>query len=301
MKAGYINNNKYQKPFPKRLGENIIYNSRWIINKLKKGKEARTILFYPQYPSRRSVIYKVLQTLNYNITNNPAKKHHLAIYWENTTYREPDETINALIADNFVINQNCRDISKSTVEKIFKDVFDYSYAIDPKTHEGPLVKKNEVNAYHDGAIVMGPVEPEPGFVYQKLINNNYDNELVIDIRVPVFNGKIPFVYKKYKPNSSRFTPYRKSKHKRKKAELKTPDQLFSNTEIKNILSFTEKIRLDYGELDILRDADDKKIYIIDVNNTPYGPPSFGKKLKKEVLQGLGNLFEREFIHSTPSH
>jgi hypothetical protein len=29
--------------------------------------------------------------------------------------------------------------------------------------------------------------------------------------------------------------------------------------------------LDFGELDILRDNDDGRIYIVDVNNTPSGP------------------------------
>ena len=31
--------------------------------------------------------------------------------------------------------------------------------------------------------------------------------------------------------------------------------------------------IDYGELDILRDNNDGRIYIVDANNTPSGPPN----------------------------
>jgi hypothetical protein len=35
--------------------------------------------------------------------------------------------------------------------------------------------------------------------------------------------------------------------------------------------------LEFGELDILRDNLSQKIYILDVNNTPSGPPNHIKK------------------------
>lgn len=31
--------------------------------------------------------------------------------------------------------------------------------------------------------------------------------------------------------------------------------------------------LDYGELDVLRDTEDGKLYVADVNNTPWDPPT----------------------------
>jgi len=40
-----------------------------------------------------------------------------------------------------------------------------------------------------------------------------------------------------------------------------------------ISEFCSRIGLDYGELDVLRNKDDGKIYIVDVNYTPWGPPA----------------------------
>jgi hypothetical protein len=31
--------------------------------------------------------------------------------------------------------------------------------------------------------------------------------------------------------------------------------------------------LDYGEVDVVRDAGDKRIYVLDLNKTPLGPPN----------------------------
>lgn len=36
--------------------------------------------------------------------------------------------------------------------------------------------------------------------------------------------------------------------------------------------FTEKLGLDWGGLDVLRDLDDGRIYIVDANKTDMGPP-----------------------------
>lgn len=56
-------------------------------------------------------------------------------------------------------------------------------------------------------------------------------------------------------------------------KILSAEKAFWTYEITAILNFCKEIGLDYGELDILRDKDDKKIYIVDVNNTPWGPPN----------------------------
>ena len=48
------------------------------------------------------------------------------------------------------------------------------------------------------------------------------------------------------------------------------DDLFSAAEQQRILAFCHEMRLDFGELDVLRDDDDGRIYIIDANKTPAG-------------------------------
>jgi len=46
--------------------------------------------------------------------------------------------------------------------------------------------------------------------------------------------------------------------------------------------------LDYGELDVLRNKNDGKIYIVDVNNTPQGPPANTEKEQGiEAIRKIG--------------
>ena len=57
-----------------------------------------------------------------------------------------------------------------------------------------------------------------------------------------------------------------------------------------------KLGIDYGEFDVLRDKD-RRIYVVDANNTPYGPPnelSEGDCTRALVL--LANEFVRLIEH-----
>ncbi len=234
-----------------------------------------------------------MRSLKYNMTNNPRRNHHLTIYWDYDTYRKPDKEILELAKQESVINFNCRDISKSYVEKKFHEVFGYSYSVDSTNYTLPYVKKSERNASHDGIILKKPVKPEKGFVYQKLINNSYNNELVVDIRVTIINYKIPLAFLKYKAKSSRFRHF--SKSNKKSVEVHPIDKTLSTNEIKKTIDFCKALGLEYGELDILRDINNNRIYIIDANNTPTGP-TCKKRTKKESINKIAEVFVAEFIN-----
>jgi hypothetical protein len=270
------------------------YLIKWGIRIIKTGKAVKTILLYPQYPGRKSVIFKILTKLKCNITNNPKKKHNLVVYWHDTTYRNHDSIIKAFSEKELVVNLNCTNISKSNVDKVFGEVFGYTSIVNPESFSGFMVKKSEINASHDGIIIQGPVTPEEGFIYQKVINNIYNEQFVVDIRIPIINGKMVIGYLKYKWIDSRFANFSKKMLNFKEPEVLPIGNLLSEEEIKLITSFCHRIGLDYGELDVLRDNDDKKIYIIDVNNTPTGP-TVNKKLKAESISALASLFEKEFL------
>lgn len=274
--------------------ENFLYFIKWGLRIIQTGGRVRVVLFYPQYPGRKSVIYKVLRELKCNITNNPTKKHHLVVYWDNTTYRNANQTISKLAQERIVVNLKCTDISKSRVDKVFSEVFGYSSVVDPKLFKGKMVKKSEINASHDGIIVEGPIEPEEGFIYQKLIDNTYDEKVVVDMRIPVIKGILPFAYLKFKPITTRFAHYRMDMMQNKKPELRPIKELLSNDEVERIVVFCNRIGLDYGEIDVLRDKGDKRIYIIDVNNTPNGP-SVEKSMKRESIRKLAEIFNDRFL------
>ena len=278
------------------LFKNIIYIFTWGSRIITTGNKVKTILLYPQYPGRKAVINKMAKSLGYNITNNPQKNHQLVVYWQDSTYREPDSVIQSLAQKELAVNLRCTNISKSKVDDVFEDVFGYSSIVNPTTFSGLMVKKSEINASHDGVIVQGPLTPEVGYIYQKVINNEHDKQFVVDMRIPVINGRMIWGYLKYKSISSRFANFSKNILSIKEPEVLPINNLLTAKEMELITSFCQRIGLDYGELDVLRDNDDKKIYMIEVNNTPTGP-TVNKKLKKVCVK----LFEAEFIHSQHSN
>src|SRR3972149_6205746 len=127
------------------------------------------------------------------------------------------------------------------------------------------------NALHKGQTIECPTEPREGdFVYQKLICNETEDGFVEDMRVPIYGNRTPFVYLKYRSVKDRFVD---REHTNTKATIVEVDEVLSVNELNNIYRFCEKIGLDYGELDVLRDKDDGRIYIVDANIAPSGPPS----------------------------
>lgn len=231
----------------------------------KLNEKTLKILFYPEYPQKTPYRYSIIQMckiLGYNMTNNPDDQFDLVIRWEDQTFAKINDKMKVLGEKNKIINLKCIDISKQHIEKVFTEVFGYKSFLNPVTYKGVCVKKSNLNGQHDGEIIQCPVEKiEKDFVYQKLINNRHDDEFVVDMRVPIFNKTIPFAFLKYKPENDRFSLS-------VKGTMEEVDNVFSLEEIEKILLFCEKLSLDCGELDIVRDNSDNRIYILDANNTP---------------------------------
>ncbi len=223
----------------------------------------RCILLYPEKPRFDSYVLLYMgRFFGWRITNDVNDKYDLAIFWEATTFRKANDTIKELSQKYPVLNQNCFDISKQHVDTCFKKVFGYSPMVNPLTYTGLCVKKSDKNGAHDGKIIECPIEKtEDGYVYQKLIDTEMEEKFVSEVRVPVFNKTIPFVYYKLSPIEDRFNISVKGR-------VIPPQDHFSKDELKKILKFCEHIGMDYGELDTLRDRHDGTLYIIDANNTP---------------------------------
>lgn len=251
-------------------------------------------LFYPQPPKHRSIIYKICFISGYRITCDPALAHDLAFSWEIATHRNPDATLAALDRRTPVINLRCTDISKRRVDEVFREVFGYSLMIDPRQYRGPCVAKSDLNAEHDGRILQCPVETvQEGSVYQRLVNNRVEGDLVMDIRVPVLRDHIPFAYIKYH-HAAENVRFREA-HAATLAEL---SERVSAGEARKILEFCARIGLDFGELDMLRDNDDGRLYIVDVNNTPRGPPrTMSPRDHWHALRRYQAEFERMFLRA----
>ena len=206
------------------------------------------------------------------------------------TWRKPDDTLASIRRRGRCINADCLDISKDNIQRHFARVFGYSLAVDPKSFDGLCVEKSNVNFKHDGRVVRCPiVEPRDDCVYQKLIDNRYEDNMVGEIRVPVFGKRIPFVCLKYRYLNNRFRNYFR-------AVLCKSEDILSDAELKLIADFCEQLKLDYGELDVLRDNGDGRIYIVDANTTPTAPPRHLSWADEwHVIRCMADTFAQEFL------
>ena len=147
-----------------------------------------------------------------------------------------------------------------------------------------MLEKSEGNAVHDGREIEGPLSQDylqSGKVYQRIIDNRTVGGLFEDLRVVVINGQVPVVYRKRKSGEVRYT--------NETAELdltKSPKTVFSEAEMDQIVSLSSKMRAEFAELDVLRDRQDGRIYCVDLNPTPYGPPAGLKEADRAVALRL---------------
>lgn len=244
----------------------------------------KNVFFYPHKPHPMEVLYKVFYLSGYRITNDPHMKADIIVNYEDTTVRTHNDIAKYLKGNEYVINRYCVDISKEKVEKMFREIFGYGLAINPQTYKGNYVKKSNFNAMHDGVVLTKPEKPERGYIYQRVVNNQI-KDTVLDFRVPFIMGAIPFVYLKYRPVETRFS------NTNRYAKISDTKDIFSQDEIAKIIEFCKLMGLDYGELDILRDSDNKRIYIMDVNNTPSGPPNhIQKEDYRKALSMIADTF-----------
>jgi hypothetical protein len=188
------------------------------------------------------------------------------------------------------INGRCVDIRKSHVAAVFETVFGYPLALDPTGYCGPMVTKPESNGTHGGCVLLGPVLPVIGSVYQKLIDTADENNQCNDLRTPCIGGQPVLVWRKRKQANKRFGIENQS------ATLHAVTDIFSGEEIALIVAFNVAMGLECGGLDILRDKADGRIYIVDVNKTDVGPLiALTWPVKMKSMQILGNALRAWLI------
>ncbi len=254
-----------------------------IIGKTILLQKKTYLLCYPQLPSKKTTLAKIAKRNRWIISNNPKIKASIKIYWHDSSI----DNTNYPIDLRDYLNNNCRDILKANVDHHFYNAFGYKTAIQAETHQGKAVEKSEYNAKHNGTIVECPL-PQSKInkecIYQILINNCCDNNLYEDLRMPVINGSFPLVYRKLKSDAKRFEA------SPDKAILHQPKDFFDDSFLAKTREFCKQAGLQFGEMDILYNRDDKKYYIIDINKTPYGPP---KNLSPEDHQKAIKLLADE--------
>lgn len=251
--------------------------------RIVKGREPRArICFFPRKPRSYYAIWPVCQLADVKIVDDPAEAD-LHFYFEDREFRTAPL---AAPSNKPAFNIGCHDIRKSVVSRLFEETFGYSLTIDPAAHRGLAVEKSELNGKHDGRIVSCPiVTPRSDRVYQRLVDNTFDGREFVDIRTPIVGGRAPFVYLKRRTRDLRFS------NDNHRVDLASVDTLLSRDEQLKIAEFAHSIGLDFGGLDVLRDREDGRIYIVDANKTDMGPPSaLSAQEKLRAMRGLADGF-----------
>jgi len=257
QKHGFRNNYHPRTSWFEVLGKDIKFAFKDFKKRLKAGQKLPILLVYPDFPSKKTTIFKIADKLNYRITNQLHSDASVVMY----------------------------DISKNKVDEVHLNVYGYNTFIKPNEYSGIAVRKSDINALHDGEIIQCPIQDiDSKSVYQLLIDNTFDDNYVVDYRVPVIGDSIPLVYKKFKEYAVRFT------NQVHHATMHDTDSIFSKEEQTLILNFAKAMKVEFCEFDVLRHSDGR-IFIIDVNKTPYGPPAGLAETDLEVTK-LSEAFQR---------
>ena len=240
----------------------LYFKVRDFKNLFRKRSQVKTIAFYPQTPGPWFNIWQVSRLAQIKTVNEIDNSDYIFVF-EDSTYKEFDQT-SLSSSGKPLINGAINDISKEHVADIFETTFGYSLRIDPTTHHGLAIRKSNANGTHDGAVITCPINSSQiidGQSYQRLVDSTFDGKTSEDLRVACVMGELVLVYHKHKPLDDRFGTHYLT------VDVYEPHEVFSDEEVHLIKAFCKNMNLDFGAIDVMRDKNDERIYIVDVNKT----------------------------------
>jgi len=261
------------------------FTQTWRISRWVSGYKRPTIAFFPDKPRPWYFIWPVMHVSGAKVIDDPSEADIVMQFDDSTlTNNEAPETR----PDAVMVNFHCNDISKTLIGDVFEKAAGYDLAVDPRTFEGAMVEKSELNGAHDGRIIVGPMEPIEGKTYQRLIDNEIPGGMVEDLRTCIVGGEPTIVYRKRRLLERRFM------NENQQVLLDNIDKVYSDL----IRRFVAGINLDWGGIDVLRDKVTGKIHIVDANKTDMGPPialPLGGKLRatRRMAKGFARAFSQK--------
>jgi hypothetical protein len=217
------------------------------------------VWFTPTRPRPWYIIWAACAWAGFKLADR-AEDADAAFYFQDSTRGE------ATIAPHAKrFNFRCTDVSKSRVAATFERVFGYPLTLDPQAHQGQAVEKSEENGRHDGRLIACPAAPRAGHVYQHYVDTAL-NGVARDLRTCCVGGEPVIVMIKTKPAGMSFSIQNTN------VRAAPVHKVFSLDERRRIARFNKEMGLDWGSLDILRERESGRLYIVDVNKTDVGPP-----------------------------
>lgn len=242
-------------------GSRLLHRARQLAWTARHGRPPGFPLrmgFTPEAPRYFTLAYKLSLRMGIDIV--PTAEADVVFHWaDRTVLDEPPPTL-----EPRAVNRGVRDISKAHVGVLHQQIF--GYGLEPDQDASELVEKSDENARHDGRVVARP-SGTPGLVVQRLIDNRLDDAIVRDHRVAVVDGRIGMCAARYRQVEDRFL----SGHHNLHAVLHSPGAYFSPSEQAGMIEMVRAIGADWAELDVLRDRNSGRLYVVDVNPTPSGP------------------------------
>ena len=251
--------------------------------RVMRGKPSPvTLAFYPQPAGPWFNAWLAAKMAGLKIIKNVEAADHVFIF-DDVTHSTAGQNLSPEILKR-AINHKITDISKTHVAHIFQQVFGYGVSVDPLVYQGRAVAKSDKNGTHDGQIIncpVGSIQVDSRTAYQKLIDTVYDGRRSEDLRVIYVIGQLSLLWHKYKDKNERFgTHYLQ-------VDVKNPAEEFSLNEQEKIIEFCQAMGLDFGAIDVLRDKQDGKIYIVDVNKTCMPVLSLSLQDQIKVFKTIG--------------
>ena len=246
--------------------------------------ERREALCAPERPALPDALWKVLRQLGLRLVDRPGPRVAVAIHWTLATTTPPFPIPGA-------VNGGCVDIRKVRVDAAMRAVVGYGTAVDPTRVSGPVVRKSDDNARHDGTIVQAPVaRPAATAVHQRLVDTEVSPGTLEDLRTVVVAGAIPLVYVKRRPSGDRFG------HGPSRAWIAPPAAVMDLSEQAAVLDVCADVGLDVGEVDVLRDRKDGRLHVVDVNRTPWDPPrTLGAAEARRAIATMAEAFAGAYL------
>jgi hypothetical protein len=213
------------------------------------------------------MLHRLLALHGARLVTHPDRPHDVAVFFSTRTVTDPSLAPETEGDGVTPLNGRALDISKSHVGRVFEEVFGYGLTIDARVHHGPAVRKSERNYAHDGTIVTCPVDAphDPLVTYQRLVDNRMPDGSFLDLRVTLVDHVLVLVRREQRAPDRRFG------NEKSAVTLAEPDQVFDADERFRLERFSAAMGLDFCELDVLRDPEDGRIYVVDANSTPAGP------------------------------
>jgi hypothetical protein len=263
----------------------------------KKNVPPLKVYIYGNYPHfEKATAYFMLRKAGANFVNKFDRNADIGWFWDSQikldkkTDKMFDFTKDLRFLNFFLVNT-----SKEYVARSMEEHFGYTFKINPRTFNGYCIAKHNGNGTKSCFFLKCPINADEVFhdhCYQKIINysNKSDSSTLYELRVPIFKNIIPFTFFKTRNKGLRFTS------KNRSMEIVPATAHLSEQECQDIIMYCRRIGLEYGEIDILRSDDDGRIYIIDVNNTPWWPPNkLGDVERNIALNMMWNAWIQGFF------